>query len=72
MLRLSIDFLLTDRIISLSLQKMKIMKRETLETVVIDHPSQRFMDFLGRLKKNKLAQQERLSEMDECSFSVSI
>lgn len=51
---------------------MKIMKRETLETVVIDHPSQRFMEFLGRLKKNKLAQQERLSEMDECSFSVSI
>ena len=48
------------------------MKRETLETVVIDHPSQRFMEFLDRLKKNKFAQQERLSEIDECTFSVSI
>ena len=48
------------------------MKSETLETLVIDHPSQRFMEFLGRLKKNKLAQQERLSEMDECTYSVSI
>ena len=49
------------------------MKNEkTTDLLVISNPSQKFKDLLAKIRKHKLAQQEKLSETDKCTFNVSL
>ena len=49
------------------------MKREdTYKQTVINSSSKKMMSFVDGLRKQKLTQQEKLSNMKECTFVVSL
>ena len=51
---------------------MDMKRNDKTETPVIEHPSEKFQQLVGKLREQKLAQQKKLSEMKECTFSVSV
>lgn len=49
------------------------MKREKQSaSVVISSSSMKLLSFVDGLRKHKLAQQEKLSKMKECTFVVNL
>jgi hypothetical protein len=41
-------------------------------SVVISSSSKKLLNFVDGLRKHKLAQQEKLSKMKECTFTVNL
>ncbi|MBO5932165.1 MAG: hypothetical protein J6Q19_00365 [Bacteroidaceae bacterium] len=41
-------------------------------SVVISSSSKKLLNFVDGLRKHKLAQQEKLSKMTECTFTVNL
>ena len=60
------------KIVTLQKNRIAMKTNRNTEPVVIPKTSKKLESLLGQLKEQKLAQQTKLREMKECTFSVSI
>lgn len=60
------------KIVTLQKSRIAMKTNRNTEPVVITKTSKKLESLLVQLKEQKLAQQTKLREMKECTFSVSI